>query len=118
MAEKQNDILRNGVKVLGEAAVLPGASLLLDGKIKSGALHVGGGILAKLVFGVPGLMVVAANSYSKSVTGQSLLENFIQSKPPESSLREIVEQELASGKTLEEIKAGLDEDVDDICAQV
>lgn len=118
MAEKQNDILRNGVKVLGEAALVPGASLLLDGKIKSGALHVGGGILAKLVFGLPGVLVVAANSYSKSVTGQSLLQNLMQSSPPDSSLRQLVEQELASGKTPEEIKAGLEEDVDDICAQV
>jgi hypothetical protein len=91
--------------------------LLLDGKIKSGALHAGGGILAKLVFGVPGLLVVAANSYSKSVTGQSLLQNIMQTKVPESSLKEIVEQDLAEGKTPEEIKAGLAEDVDDICAQ-
>lgn len=117
MAENQNEILRNGVKVLGEAVVLPGTSLLLDGKIKSGALHVGGGILAKLVFGLPGLALVAANSYSQSVTGQSLLQNLLQHKVPESSLSKIVEQDLAAGKSPDEIKAGLAEDVDDICAQ-
>ena len=117
MAERHNKILRNGIKVLGEAAVLPGTSLLLDGKIKAGALHAGGGILAKLVLGVPGLVLVAANSYSQSVTGQSLLQNVLHNKAPDSSLKEIVEQDLASGKTPEEIKAGLAEDVDDICAQ-
>lgn len=117
MAEKKDDTLRNGAKVLGEAFVAPGTSLLLDGKVKEGALHLGGGILAKLVFGVPGLLVVAANSYSQSVTGQGLLQNLMQHKAPESSLKEIVEQDLAEGKTPEEIKEGLAEDVDDICAQ-
>jgi hypothetical protein len=118
MAEKKNDILQNGVKVVAETVVAPGMSLLLDGKIKSGLLHTGGGILAKLVLGVPGVLLVAANSYAKSVSGKGLVGNITgRGTGPVSSnsLEEIVKQDLAAGRTPDEIKAGLAEDVDDIC---
>jgi len=72
----------NGLKLVGEV-VLPGASELLEGRVGSGLLHnlvaIGA---ASLLAGTPllaGLAAIAvrANSYSRSVTGQSLLGNIV-----------------------------------------
>jgi hypothetical protein len=71
-------VLGNGLKLAGEA-VLPGASEMIEGHIKSGLLHsvlaVGA---ASLLAGTPilaGLAVLAikANSYSRAVTGDNLI---------------------------------------------
>jgi hypothetical protein len=67
------NMLGAGAKLLGEAALTPGTSLLLDGNIKSGMGHVLAAMVARTMFGVPGLILVAANSYSTSTTGKSLL---------------------------------------------
>jgi hypothetical protein len=74
---EENNILKNGARLLGETILTPGASLLCDGQVKSGLLHVGAGLIARFTLGMPGLLVVAADSYSKTVTGKSLLQNFI-----------------------------------------
>jgi uncharacterized protein DUF6072 len=66
-------ILARGLKLAGETMV-PGASLLLDGEVASGMAHLVVGTLARMAFGPLGLLVVAADSYSKSVSGKSLLE--------------------------------------------
>ena len=63
----------NAVKLVGEAFV-PGASLLLDGKIAEGSAHLLLGTWAKLALGPIGLALVIANSYTKSTTGKNLLE--------------------------------------------
>jgi hypothetical protein len=65
----------NAVKLVGEAFV-PGASLLLDGKILTGAAHMLVGAWAKTMLGPVGLALVVANSYSTSVTGKNLLKQF------------------------------------------
>jgi hypothetical protein len=67
------------VKLAGET-IAPGASLLLDGKVGMGALHFVGGALARMAFGPLGLLLVAANSYSTSVTGKSLMANLQELK--------------------------------------
>jgi len=67
-------LLSRAVKLAGET-IAPGASLLLDGKVGVGALHFVGGALARMAFGPLGLLLVAANSYSTSVTGKSLVAN-------------------------------------------
>jgi hypothetical protein len=61
----------NGVKLVGEAFV-PGASLLMDGNVVNGAAHVAAGIGIKMLFGPAGLLLAAADSYSKSVTDKYL----------------------------------------------
>src|SRR5436305_6616752 len=66
-------VLARGLKLAGETFI-PGASLLLDGEVASGVGHLVVGTLARLAFGPLGLLVVAADSYSKSVSGKSLLE--------------------------------------------
>jgi hypothetical protein len=71
-----NDDLRtitNGVKLIGEA-ILPGTSLLMDGKFSEGTAHAVVGIGARLAFGPIGALVVAADSFSKSVNDKNLWE--------------------------------------------
>lgn len=64
----------NLIKLVGES-VLPGASLLLDGNIAGGGLHVIAGLGARALLGplgFAGSLYVAANSYATSVTGEPL----------------------------------------------
>ena len=67
-------VLGRGLKIVGEALVAPGSSLILDGQILPGAAHVVGGLLAKWALGPVGWLLVAANSYSRSVTGLGLTD--------------------------------------------
>jgi len=71
---KDMTVLANGVKIAGEAFVLPGTSLLLDGRIGAGAVHAVGGLLAKAAFGPIGWILVAANAYTMSVTDDNLTQ--------------------------------------------
>lgn len=71
------EVLANGAKVLGEVVVLPGTSLIADGDMRSGVLHGVVGVTAAIVFGPIGWLAVAANSYSRSVTGHHLHEHFV-----------------------------------------
>ena len=73
-------VIGRGIKILGET-VAPGASLALDGKILPGAAHLVGGLVARWAFGPVGWLLVAANSYSKSVTGRSLPEHLQGARP-------------------------------------
>jgi hypothetical protein len=75
MEQTHTNTTGNAVKLLGEALV-PGASLMMDGKIVSGGLHTILGTWARVALGPIGLAVVIANSYSKSVTGKNLLKQF------------------------------------------
>ena len=71
-----NDDMRtitNGVKLIGEA-ILPGTSLLMDGKLSDGAAHAVVGIGARLALGPIGALIVAADSFSKSVNDKNLWE--------------------------------------------
>ena len=66
--------INNAVKLVGEILV-PGGSNLIKGDIKQGAIHAALGIAARIAFGLPGLLLVSANSYSKATTGRNLTEN-------------------------------------------
>jgi len=70
-------VIENGAKLVGETFV-PGASLLLDGEVQSGIVHTAAGWGARYwlgTFGPIGMLLVAANSYSKSVTDRYLFEH-------------------------------------------
>jgi hypothetical protein len=75
--------LVNGVKAIGEMTVLPGASLLIDGDVKSGTLHAVGGVVALMalgpVLGPIGWLAMAADSFSQSVSGRHIYEHFRKS---------------------------------------
>ncbi len=82
MTEAQNtvqqanpaNILANGAKLVGEA-VLPGASLLLDGKFVNGAAHTVAGLGARVALGPLGVALICADSFSKSVTDKFLWDH-------------------------------------------
>ena len=77
-------VIGRGIKIIGET-VVPGASLVLDGKLLPGAAHLVGGLVARWAFGPVGWLLVAANSYSKSVTGRSLTEHLQSTRPEETT---------------------------------
>jgi hypothetical protein len=77
-----NQAVENGVKLVGET-FLPGTSLMIDGDIKSGLAHAAIGLLARVALGPVGFFAVAADSYSRSVTGKGLLDHLSSgSQPP------------------------------------
>lgn len=68
------NILVNGAKLVGEA-ILPGASLLLDGKFINGAAHSVAGLGARAALGPIGVALICADSFSKSVTDKFLWDH-------------------------------------------
>lgn len=75
MEEPRDQTFNNAVKLLGEA-IVPGASLLLSGKLVSGSAHLIVGSWARVTVGPVGLALVIANSYSESTTGKNILKHF------------------------------------------
>ena len=121
-----DNALTKGLKLIGEVAITPGISLLLDGKMKSGVVHVGVGFIARRVFGLPGLLLVGADSYSQSVTGKTLLEHVqtlggagagagagTAAVARDESLGQRVSKAINENKSLGEILATVAEDVED-----
>jgi hypothetical protein len=70
-------LLVNGVKAVADLGVLPGASLLAEGDIKSGTLHAVGGLLAGALLGPIGWFAVGADSFSLSTTGKHIYQHFV-----------------------------------------
>jgi hypothetical protein len=66
--------LRTGLQFASEV-VIPGGSNLISGNWKTGLIHAGLGILAGTMFGLPGAIMVAANSFTKAQTGRHLYES-------------------------------------------
>jgi len=87
-----NQTTDNAIKLLGEAFV-PGASLLMDGQVASGALHAVIGTWARVALGPLGLALVVANSFSKSVTGKNLVKQFTREKSDKTETETKVETE-------------------------
>jgi len=69
-----SDVINNGVKLVGET-MLPGASLLLDGNLVNGAAHVAAGAAAAAFLAPWTVLLVVADSFSKSVSGKNLWEH-------------------------------------------
>jgi len=68
-----------GLRLLGDTLIAPGTSLLLDGDVASGALHVAAGLAARAALGPVGWLLVAANAYSQSVSGRSIVSHALSS---------------------------------------
>ena len=66
--------VKQSVSFISEA-ILPGGSNLIQGDVKEGLAHTALGFAAKLVFGLPGLLVVSADSFTKATTGRHLYEH-------------------------------------------
>lgn len=69
-----SEVINNGVKLVGET-VLPGASLLLDGNLVNGAAHAAVAVAAATFVAPWAVVVVIADSFSKSVTGKNLWDH-------------------------------------------
>ena len=67
-------MLTNGVKLVGET-MLPGASLLMDGNLVNGAAHAAIGVAAATFVAPWAVLLVVADSFSKSVSGKNLWEH-------------------------------------------
>jgi hypothetical protein len=69
--------LEDGLKYASEYMV-PGGSHLVNGDIVRAGIHFTLGVVAKYMFGFPGLLLVKANSIAKAKTGRSLVESLGQ----------------------------------------
>jgi len=78
--DNQNNTVDNAIRLVGESFA-PGASLLMDGNILSGAAHLLVGMWSRAVLGPLGLGLVMANSYATSTTGKNLLQQFTKGGP-------------------------------------
>lgn len=70
-----SNIIDHSLKLLGESAFLPGFSQFVDGNIKAGTVYAVTGITARFILGAPVMALVAADSYSRSISGKSLCTN-------------------------------------------
>jgi len=67
--------MKLGAGFAGEVLV-PGGSNLVKGDFKQAGIHAVLGIAARMAFGLPGVLLVSANSFSKAITGHHLYEAF------------------------------------------
>ena len=74
MAKADNAPLKTGLQFASEV-VIPGGSNLIAGNYKQAALHAGLGILAGAFFGLHGVLIVAANSFTRATTGHHIHES-------------------------------------------
>jgi hypothetical protein len=83
-------VLSNGVKLLGETFVTPGASLVLDGRIGLGLVHGALGLAATAILGPVApvaRILLSLNSYSSSVTDRNIWEFRGTTEEPEPAAR-------------------------------
>ena len=80
----ENPVLANGAKILGEY-VLPGGSLMLEGRVGSGLLHTAVGLVALSLLGPIagpiGRLLVSANAFSTSVGYRNVLDATVGQSP-------------------------------------
>lgn len=115
MEKKKSKVLENGIKLAGEAVLVPGCSLLMEGKVKPGLLHIIGGFAAKAVLGPPAAVLVAANSFCTSMTGKNLVSTILEpADPRQVNLVDLVNGGIENGHTMEEIREELVEDIEDL----
>ena len=65
--------LKTGLQFASEV-VIPGGSNLIAGNYTQAAIHAGLGLVAGAFFGLPGVLLVAANSFTRATTGHHLHE--------------------------------------------
>jgi len=73
MNTESSQSIRTGVQFAGEA-LLPGGSNIVNGNFLKGGIYAVVGLAAKAMFGLPGLLIVSANSFSDAVTGHNIFE--------------------------------------------
>lgn len=66
--------LDSSVKLASEY-IVPGGSNLVEGDFVQGGVHAVLGLVARSMFGLPGLILVSANSFTKATTGRHIHEH-------------------------------------------
>lgn len=76
MAEKVESLeaVKRGVQFSSEVLV-PGGSNLIKGDLVNGGIYAALGFMAKSMFGLPGLIIVSTDSFTKAVTGRHIYEH-------------------------------------------
>jgi hypothetical protein len=76
MSSETEDIhsIKTGVQISSEI-LIPGGSNLIKGDFQQAGIHAGLSFIARILFGLPGAVVVSANSISKAMTGRHLHEH-------------------------------------------
>ena len=74
-------MVTNAVKLVGET-MLPGTSLLMDGNLVNGAAHAAVGYVVGAYLAPWAVMLVVADSFSKSVSGKNLWDHVNIGKKP------------------------------------
>lgn len=109
-----NETVKTTLKLAGESFVLPGSSLLIEGKLGKGALHLGASVLGFCAFGLPAAVLVGASSFYQSMKATPAAAGAPDvANKYRAGLAGTVRDGVAEGLTLEEIKAGVGEDVED-----
>ena len=75
------DQLVNGVKFIGDVAVLPGIGQIIEGSLGKGVAYGLTGFAANAVVGPLGWIAAGLDSYSVSSSGKHLWELFGSSRP-------------------------------------
>ena len=79
----------NAVKFVADQALMPGTSLLVEGKVGAGLMHSVAGIAGRVLMGPVGWILVGLNSYSKAASGKHLWEHLTSpTSEPEVILQE------------------------------
>jgi hypothetical protein len=79
-SEMGNNSALQNVLGFSSEVVVTGGSNLIKGDFKQAGIHAALGLVAGSVLGFPGLLLVAANSFSQSQSGKGLMDAF-QSEP-------------------------------------
>lgn len=76
MSSETEDIqpIKAGIQISSEV-LIPGGSNLVKGDFQQAGIHAGLSFIARVLFGLPGAVIVSANSMSKAMTGRHLHEH-------------------------------------------
>ena len=74
MSTESNDAVKLATSFASETLV-PGGANLVHGEFGQAGLHLVAGIIARFMFGAPGILLVSANSIVKANTGRHLTEH-------------------------------------------
>jgi hypothetical protein len=66
--------VKTGVQLAGEV-VFPGGSNFINGDFVQGGIYAFLGVAARAVFGLPGLLIVSADSFARATTGHNIVEH-------------------------------------------
>jgi len=78
------DQMVNGVKFIGDIAVLPGIGQIIEGSLGKGVLYGVTGVAANAIVGPWGWIAAGLDSYSVSASGKHLWELFGTSRAADS----------------------------------